>query len=691
MNKPAFVTAFVLLTLTPLAPADEGMWLLNQPPTATLKSRYGFEPSAAWLEHMQKSAVRIGASGSFVSPNGLILTNHHVGSDQLQKLSTPQRDLIKDGFYASTPADELKCPDLEIQVLWSIQDVTEQVLASTAGKTGEAAVAARRACMSDIEGRSKKDTGLDSEVVTLYHGARYHLYRYKRYDDLRLVFAPEMQTAFFGGDNDNFEYPRFCLDVCMFRAYENGKPLRVEHYLKWSKGAADGDLAIVFGHPGSTNRLYSMAHLEFWRDVEMPFSLNRLWRREVQLQTFMARNDENYRIGVEDFFGVQNGRKARTGTLAGLLDPKLMKSKADDEAALRKFVDADPKRKAEWGGAWDRLATAEAGWRTHFLSNELLNGRGLSGGSELFGLARSFVRLADELEKPNGERLREYRETELDSLRLSLISDAPIHDALEIDRLAGGLSLAAENLGGGDPLVTRILAGQSPHERAVGLVQGCTLKDASLRRQLFDGGSAAIRAHHDPMIDFFRAIDADARALRKRHEDEVESVERDCYAQIAAARFARDGESVYPDATGTLRMAFGPIRGYSEDGKAVPAFTTFAGLYQRNQERHGAPPFQLLPRWEAARSKLHLDTPYNFVCTADIIGGNSGSPIVNKAGELIGLIFDGNIQSLSAGIAYSDEQSRAVAVDSRAIIEALRVVYGASALADELEGKQDAK
>ncbi|GMV24251.1 MAG: hypothetical protein AMXMBFR58_02820 [Phycisphaerae bacterium] len=669
------------------ARADEGMWLLTNPPLEQLRSKYGFEPSSEWLDHVQKSCVRFstGGSGSLVSGDGLVMTNHHVASDIIAKISTSEKNLLASGFYAAARDQEIPCPELELNILWTVEDVTDRVNAAVKpGMKPAEANAARERAIAQITSEAQDKSGLLPEVVALYQGGKYHLYSYKRYTDVRLVMAPEQDIASFGGDTDNFEYPRFSLDMCFFRIYENGRPLRNDHRLRWSDGSRPGDLAIVVGHPGRTSRLNTVEHLKFIRDVELPDRLETLWRAEVKLQGFSARNAEYDRIASEQLGGVANGRKALTGQLAGLLDPANMDHKIAAEKRLREFVDQDPARREQWGDAWDKIARAQQERRSWAPRYRLLNG-GLS--SELYQHARDIVRLAEELPKPNGDRLREYRESRLESLYNSLYSPAPIHPPLEIANVEWSLSLLAERLGADDPLVQTALAGKSPRARAEELVNGSALADPAARRALVEGGASAVAASKDPMIRLAAAMDPAAREIRKRYEDQVEAVERENYAKIAAAKFALEGESTYPDATFTLRMTFGPIEGYEQDGQMLDPYTDFAGLYQRYQDRKGKPGFTLPERWLEGKDKLDLSTPYNFVSSCDIIGGNSGSPVINTKGEVIGLVFDGNIQSLPGAFIYDGEVNRAVSVDSRAIIESLRKMYGATALVEEILAK----
>ena len=673
------------------AVADEGMWLFNNPPTALLQEKYDFTPNDQWLMHLQRASVRFnsGGSGSFVSPHGLVMTNHHVGADALHKFSTAENDYLKTGFHAAARQDEIKCVDLELNVLMSIQDVTDRVNAAVEPDADPAqAQQARRAVMNTIEQESLDATGLRSDVITLYHGGLYHLYRFKKYTDVRLVFAPEQDIAFFGGDPDNFEYPRYDLDVCFFRVYEDDQPVENEHYLTWSKsGAADGELVFVSGHPGHTDRLNTVAHLEFLRDHSFPLILNLIRRREVMLKTFSQRSDENARRAKDELFGYQNSRKARLGMLAGLQDPALMQRKAAAETAFREAVDKNPQIQQSVAGAWDEVDSALAVWKEIHDRRGLLE-NGWAFNTRLFTIARSILRQAEETAKPNADRLREFRESNLESLAQQIFSEAPIHADLETVKLADSLAMLVELAGAGSPLVEKVLAGRSPRDRAAQLVDGTKLADVAFRRKLADGGPDAVNPCDDPMIELARAVDKPARHYRKIYEEKVEEPLRQAYARIANARFDLYGTDNYPDATFTLRLAFGVVSGYSELGQPIPPWTTIGGAYEHAQRHGHKPPFALPQSWIDRKDQLDLNTPYNFICTADIIGGNSGSPVVNRQAEVVGLVFDGNLHSLVWDFAFDQEKGRTTSVHSAAILEALNNVYQAHALVAELTGSR---
>jgi hypothetical protein len=685
-----FLLAGLALTMLNLpARADEGMWLFNNPPRKLLESKYRFDPTNEWLQHVQRASVRFnsGGSGSFVSANGLVMTNHHVGMETLQKLSSKKKDYVKEGFYARTPQEEAKALDLELNVLMNITDVTAQVKAAIKpGMSPTEAFEARRAVIARIEEESFKKTGLRSDVITLYQGGQYNLYRFKRYTDVRLVFAPEQQAAFYGGDPDNFAYPRYDLDLCLFRVYENGKPLHPKDYLRWSKaGAGKDELVFVSGHPGHTDRLDTVAELEYLRDTGFPYLLERLYRMEVMLSVYSQRGEEYDRKAKRSLFGVANSRKAREGGLAGLLDPALMAKKQAEEKRLRAAVAGDPKLK-DTRSAWDKIAEAQKVRAANIHIYAMLEGAG-GFDSLLFGYARTLVRAGTEFAKPNEKRLEEYAESAKKSLELRLFSRQPIYPDFEMDKLAHSLTWLCGELGEESKLVQQVLAGKSPRERAAELVRGTKLANLKARHVLYEGGKEAVEASDDPMIRLARLVDPASRKVRKVMQSQVQEVQRQAYDKIAKAKFAIEGTSTYPDATFTLRLAFGTVKGYEENGKHIPFETTFAGLYEKAQEQNNRPPYDLPPRWLQRKSKVNLKTPLNFVCTADIIGGNSGSPVLNRKAEVVGLIFDGNIQSLAWDFVYSDVQGRAVAVHSAAIPEALRAVYDAGALADELEGK----
>lgn len=681
--------------------ADEGMWLLNAPPAQALKQAYGFEPTPTWMEHVQKSSVRFnnGGSGSFVSAEGLIITNHHVAADIIQKLSSEQHNYLRDGFHAKTRGDELKCNGLELNVLVSIENVTERITAAVKRDANATdAFAARRAARAAIEKESLEKTGFRSDVVTLYQGSEYHLYRYKRYTDVRLVFAPEQQAAFFGGDPDNFEFPRFDLDISFLRAYENGQPAKIEHFLRFQPaGVAENELVFVCGHPGTTNRLLTVAELEFFRDFRVPTTVAYLKSKEIALTSWAERSLENARRAHEDLLSVQNSRKVFDGRVAALLDPALLNSKRAQERELQAFAKNKPEEFADAADAWNRIAAAQQIIGKSYLRKYLLESSSseaaltsgrvpVSFDSILVSIARVLYRAPTEKAKRSGERLSEYRDSILPSLELSLFSDEPIYDDLEQVKLSHFLTLMALHLGAEDPIVKVALGGKTPAARAAELILGSHVKDIAFRKRLFGMKPDEMAKVDDPLIAFVRSLDAEARAVRKI-SDEQNEVKSQAYARIAKVRYAKNGSSVYPDATFTLRLSYGAVKAYEEQGKRVGPFSTLGGTFDRHDEHQGREPFDLPARWLKSKDRLNVALPYNFVSTCDIIGGNSGSATINRAGEFVGIIFDGNIYSLVGDYGYTDTQARAISVDVRGILEALNVIYGADELIGELLSK----
>jgi S1-C subfamily serine protease len=677
-----YAAALAAVAAPSLARADEGMWPFDMVPRARIAEAHHVALSGEWLDHVRLASVRfnVGGSGSFVSPRGLVLTNHHVAGDCIAKLSGPSHDYLTTGYVAGKDGPEVACPDLEIDELVSTEDVTPRVQsAREAGMSDAEGNRALKGAMSVIEKECHEATKLRCDVVTLYAGAMYHLYRYRRYTDVRLVFAPEAEIAFFGGDPDNFTFPRFDLDMALFRVYEGGRPLAPRDWLRWSPaGPKDGDVVFVSGHPARTSRLATVAELQTLRDVVYPHTLARLRGWREGLLAWASGGAEEKRQVRQAMFGVENSLKGVGGFEAGLRDPTLMSKKADLERRLRAAVDADAGRKVRFGGAWDDTARVETVYAEMASRYEALES-GLGGA--LLRFARALVRLPVERSLPNDKRLPEYRDTVLDELSMHVLSPAPLYPGVEETYVARWLRDVADALGARDPVVLQLLAGRSLSQAAREIVAQSRLYDSYARRALWDGGGDAVASSTDPLIAAMRLIDPQARAVRKRYDDEVEAPMRVLGQRVAEAAFAVEGTSRAPDATFTLRLSVGVVRGYVAHGRPLPYATDFAGMFRHAS---GVDPFKLPARWVAARDALSGATPYNFVSTNDIIGGNSGSPVVNAAGELVGLIFDGNLTSLPNRFVYDEATARAVSVDSAAMLEALRVVYRAESVADEL-------
>lgn len=683
--KLPFLLQVTILAVTALpAVAEEGMWLVNRFPKEDVKKKYGITVTDDFLSHLQTASVRFnsGGSGSFVSADGLVFTNHHVGADCIFKVSSKENDYMKKGFHARTREAEKACPDLELNVLLRIDTVTDKVKEGITDATAPAdAVKIRRANTAKIESECNKATGNRCDVVSLYSGGQYDLYQYKKYTDIRLVFAPEEAIAAFGGDPDNFTFPRYCLDFALFRAYENGKPVKVEHYLKWSKtGAKDGQLVFVSGNPGRTERMATVAELELQRDVTQPYQLDILKKLADRLLAFGAESEENKRIARDLLASVQNSYKARSGFQRGLEDPELMRIKQDQEIRLRKAIDDDPAKRKQFAKIWDEIAAYTDEYRKFYVASSLLE-RAPATGSDLYSKARMIVRYTAEKAKPNTERFREYQDAVLPQVEMSMFSEAPIYPALEEVVLEQWFLRLTERLGAADETVKKLLRGQTPKEAARYYVRGTKLMDVAERRKLA-GNAAAVAASTDTMIELARTLDPIGRGYKKMYEDKVESVVTTSAARIAQARFAVYGDKDYPDATFTFRITYAPVKGYvNGKGETVNWATNFDGLYGRAT---GKEPFALPESWLKARKSLRLRTPYNFVSTADTHGGNSGSPTVNAKGEIVGILFDGNIEGLPNQYVYRDKMERSVHVASQGIAEALRTVYGARELLKEL-------
>jgi len=677
-----------LLELSPPAQAEEGMWPFNHLPKAMLKKRYDFDASDGWVNHVRRSSIRlsVGCSGSFVSGTGLTLTNHHCAQDCLSRLSTPKSDLEQRGFFAKTQADERTCPGYSIQQLGEISDVTARVQQATKGLEGEAFHQAFKAESARIEKECSTSPQLTCEVVSLYHGGLYELYQYRKYEDVRLVFAPEVDAAAFGGDPDNFNFPRFDVDYTFLRAYENGKPVATPDHLAWaSTPLKPNDLTFVSGNPGNTERLLTIAELEYLRDHVLPDELIALAQYRGFLTQYAEHGGEAKRFATEELFGVENGFKALRGEREALVETPFFRRLVEREQELRARVNSNAAWKAKYGPAWDNIADAQDKTRTMSDDVQWVDGGGRPAWAKtpLFNWARTLVRGAAERPKPNEQRLEEYSDARLPRVEQRLFAQRPLNQPFEIAKLTFGLTALRERLGADHPFVKKVLGKSSPAELASALIKGSTLDKVEERKRLWQGGQAAINASKDRMIQLALAIDPDGRAVRSRFENEVEAVLTKNSELVARARFDVYGMTSYPDATFSPRLSVGTVRGWRENGKLVPAFTTIGGAFDRAT---GRPPFALPKSWLDHQKELALDTPLNFVTDNDIVGGNSGSPLINRQGELAGLIFDGNIHSLGGTYGFDIALNRAVAVDARAITYTLDAIYGAQRISAEIAG-----
>jgi hypothetical protein len=684
MRAKLMISAVATLAALTPAFADEGMWTFDNFPSRAVQQKYGITIDQAWLDRVRAGAVRLagGCSASLVSAEGLVLTNHHCVAGCVQDLSTAERDYLKNGFFPASRAEERQCPGTQAEILTDIGEVTPRVNAATSGKAGPEFVRARDAAVAEIEKSAceGRDAINRCQVISLYDGGQYKLYTYRKYSDVRLAFAPEFAIAFFGGDPDNFNFPRYDLDFSFLRLYENGRPVSTPQHLRWNASAPrEGELVFVVGNPGSTDRLFTAPQLVTLRDVMRPPLLYQLSELRGRYTRFAQESAEHARISNRSLFGVENTIKALRGAQLALTNPTLIDSKRKADAELKARVEADPRLKAEIGDPWSEIEQAQAAAAELNTAYAFLEGRAGSG-SQLFRYARALVRASAERAKPNGERLREYTDARLPLLEKTLLDPQPVERDLEQLQLEFWLTKLREEMTADAP-ETELYLGKDSPENLSRLLSESTLGDSEVRKRLWQGGAQAIAGSNDPMIRYVLKTDESARAVRKAYEERVDGPIDRAAERIAKARFAIYGTSVYPDATFSLRVSYGPVAGWTYRGRTVPAFTTFDGLYRRYT---GHFPFDLPPRWLEAKDKVDLSTVFNISSANDIIGGNSGSPLINASGEVIGAIFDGNIHSLGGGFHYDAPLNRAVSVSTAAITEALAKVYGQGALIAEL-------
>jgi hypothetical protein len=662
---------------------EEGMWTFDNPPVQQLLDSYEFTPTQEWLDHVRLSSVRFnsGGSGSFVSEKGLVLTNHHVARGTLQKISTSSMDYVSEGFYAQSQEDEVQCPDIELNVLVSMQNVTDQIASAVADTLDDReAFRTRQAIIARIEKEAKESTGYRSEVISLYQGGEYWLYQYKQYKDVRLVMAPEQQVAYFGGDDDNFTYPRYDLDMAFFRVYENGMPIHSPNYLKLNPdGAGEGELVFVSGHPGRTNRLYTADQLVYQRDVYLPMVLEYIHNRLELLHDYAQRGKEEARRALTATFYLENSKKAYTGMLQGLAAPSI-EGKMKAEREFRDKVNQKPELSERYADAWDSVSAGIQISRQH--AREWYYRKVI--GSKMADWAVQAVFYQEEITKPDAERLEHYHESELEQFKFRFLSPAPLYKDFEIHQWAGGLKMSLKQLGTEDPFIRAALGDGEPDQFVQLLIENSSMDQVDFRTKLLEMDSLDFLEVDDPLIQWARKVVPILRVDREFERDHVDSKIRRAGEKIGKARFAVYGKTVFPDANFTLRLSYGSVKGYPMNGTRAPVLTTLYGLYDRSLSFGQKGDFSLPKRFWTRQKKLDLSTPVNFVCSCDIIGGNSGSPVINRNAELVGLVFDGNIESLPGRYYFDGSVNRTVSVHAAYIMETLEKLYHAGILAKEL-------
>ena len=661
------------------------MWTFDAPPLEYWKARYNFTPDQAWLDHARLSSIRLpGCSASFVSENGLVMTNHHCARACISAVSPADTNYQTVGFVAPTVAQEKKCPNLYVDQLVGIEDVTSRMQSKVVANAAAERVAQRDAEIAKIE-QECRTGGLTCQVVGFYQGGMYSLYKYQRYSDLRLVFAPEEAISFFGGDPDNFTFPRFDLDVTLLRVYQNDQPFKPEHFLKWSaNGAQENELVFVIGNPGSTGRLLTIAQMEYLRDVTYPAQLAQLKRTIEIYHTLSARSPALKRQYENALFGSENSFKAITGYLSGLTNEEIMTVKRAFEKDFRARIAKDAKLQSQFGTTWAAIERAQDSLKAIAKLQRYYP----FSGTQATNVASLIVRMPAQAALADSLRLPAWRGNSMNQIRTQLLSpNLRVDTAFERAALVGWLTAAKQELDPKDPVLVAVLAGRTPEQAAADLLKATQIGSADFRKTLIEGGAAAVTASNDPLIVLARTLDARSLPIAQKVARLNNTISANA-EKIGQAIFAAYGKSLPPDATFTLRISDGVVAGYPMNGTIAPYKTSYYGLYARSAEFDDKPPFQLPDRWKTKRSALDLTTPLDFVSTNDIIGGNSGSPVINRNGEVVGLIFDGNIESLPNRFIFTDQVARSVSVHSRAIPEAIRKVFDAPRLADELEGKK---